>query len=73
MENESEWTFWKNYQTAMQWVQSDASSFVPVEETEEDEFAIDDELLEFYRHTKDHRANRSQFVAASFPPRRHFV
>lgn len=39
-----------------------ADAMIVEEEGEEDEleFTIDDELLEFYRHSKDHRANRSK-------------
>lgn len=67
MEN-NDLTYWKNYQTAMQWIKGDVINYDPaVEETEviddkdeQLEFAIDDDLLDFYRLTQDHKANRSK-------------
>jgi hypothetical protein len=64
MENK-DLTYWKNYQAAMQWIQGNTVEYTPEvpvtveEENEESEFPIDDDLLDFYRHTREHRANRS--------------
>lgn len=63
MENQ-DLTFWKNYQTAMQWIQGNTSESIPElpMNIEEDdlEFAIDDDLLNFYRLSRDHKTNRSK-------------
>jgi hypothetical protein len=65
MEN-NDLTFWKNYQTGMEWIKGNTINSVPIvmkeeEEGEEDlEFLIDDELLDFYRFSKEHKANRSK-------------
>jgi hypothetical protein len=62
MEN-NELTYWKNYQTAMEWVKGNTMIPEPIEmknEDEELEFTIDEDLLDFYRHSKDHKANRSK-------------
>ena len=62
-------TFWKNYQVAMQWIKGNPTptESIPeppltnMEEGENDEleFAIDDDLLDFYRLSRDHKTNRS--------------
>ncbi|CAF3069241.1 unnamed protein product [Rotaria socialis] len=69
MEN-NDLTFWKNYQAAMQWIQGNTNNCPPTlitsgyenTLTEEDnkalEFTIDDDLLDFYRLSRDHKANR---------------
>ena len=71
MDNE-DLTYWKNYRTAMGWMKGETviqPEEIPVEspieqetaaDDEELEFTIDEELLDFYRHSKDHRANRSR-------------
>jgi len=56
-------TYWKNYQVAMQWIKENPTDNVPEpvkqeEENEELEFAINDDLLEFYRLSRDHKTNR---------------
>ena len=54
-------TFWKNYQTAMGWIGDKETMIANDEETEEtSDLEIDDELLEFYQQTKNHRAHRSR-------------
>ena len=65
MENQ-DLTFWKNYQVAMQWIQGNTMESIPelptnVQKDDEDEleFAIDDDLLNFYRLSRDHKTNRS--------------
>ena len=70
MEN-NDLTFWKNYQAAMQWIQGNANNCPPTLIANEDEntlndednkaleFTIDDDLLDFYRLSRDHKANRS--------------
>jgi hypothetical protein len=65
-------TYWKNYQTAMQWIKGNPVHPVEMviqdeEETEvmdneELEFMIDDDLLDFYRLSKNHKANRSKRI-----------
>ncbi|CAF4328711.1 unnamed protein product, partial [Adineta steineri] len=67
MEN-NDLTYWKNYQTAMQWMKGDVSTImreeveeetvVTNEEDKELEFTIDDDLLDFYRLSKEHKASR---------------
>lgn len=66
MENQ-DLTFWKNYQAAMQWITGNTIESIPElptkideeEEADELEFAIDDDLLDFYRLSRDHKSNRS--------------
>jgi hypothetical protein len=65
-------TYWKNYQTAMQWVKEDGMNDVPAmvreeeenevinDEDEQLEFTIDDDLLDFYRLSRVHKAKRSK-------------
>jgi len=66
-------TYWKNYQTAMQWIKEDGMNHAPAmvmrqeeenevmnNEDEELEFTIDDDLLDFYRLSRVHKANRSK-------------
>jgi hypothetical protein len=66
MENK-DLTYWKNYQAAMQWIKGNTVEYVPEipmrieEENEELEFTIDDDLLNFYRLSRDHKANRSNY------------
>lgn len=61
----SELTYWKNYQTAMSWMKGHEPPVVH-EEAEEAadeealEFTIDDDLLDFYRLSREHKANRSE-------------
>ncbi|CAF0793199.1 unnamed protein product [Rotaria sp. Silwood1] len=70
MEN-NDLTYWKNYQTAMQWIQGNTINNAPILMREEEEntmidddndkqlqFTIDDDLLDFYRLSRDHKANR---------------
>ncbi|CAF1243557.1 unnamed protein product [Adineta steineri] len=67
MEN-NDLTYWKNYQTAMQWIKGDVSTItreeveeetvVTNEEDKELEFTIDDDLLDFYRLSREHKASR---------------
>ncbi|CAF0999343.1 unnamed protein product [Rotaria sordida] len=70
MEN-NDLTYWKNYQTAMQWIQGNTTNNVPILMRKEEEntmidddqdkqleFTIDDDLLDFYRLSRDHKANR---------------
>ncbi|CAF1005235.1 unnamed protein product [Rotaria sordida] len=70
MEN-NDLTYWKNYQTAMQWIQGNTINNVPILMRKEEEntmidddqdkqleFTIDDDLLDFYRLSRDHKANR---------------
>lgn len=70
MEN-NELTYWKNYQTAMQWIKGNPidyieESVVQEEENEELEFAIDDDLLDFYRHSREHKAKRSKNISKDY-------
>ncbi|UJR15843.1 hypothetical protein I4U23_002769 [Adineta vaga] len=59
-------TYWKNYQTAMTWIQGTEPIMMnrneenePIAKEDEDlEFMIDDDLLDFYRLSRDHKANR---------------
>jgi len=65
MEN-NELTYWKNYQIAMQWIKGNTVDYVPEtirkeEENEELEFTIDDNLMDFYRLSRDHKTNRSKY------------
>jgi hypothetical protein len=63
-------TYWKNYRMAMQWIQGNdqcRSNDISIEtitdnepvDNEKLQFTIDDDLLNFYRLSRDHRANRS--------------
>ena len=61
MENK-DLSYWKNYQRAMEWMKGNTVENLPESTTvvdEELEFAIDDELLDFYRHSREHKINRS--------------
>ena len=64
MENQ-DLTFWKNYQTAMTWIKGNQTMEVSGEQEEqanddhELEFMIDDDLLDFYRLSRDHKLDRS--------------
>ncbi len=65
MEN-NDLTYWKNYQIAMQWIKGNTVDYVPEpmrneEENEQLEFSIDDDLLDFYRLSRAHKANRSKY------------
>ncbi len=65
MEN-NELTYWKNYQIAMQWIKGNMVDYVPEmitkeKETEDLEFTIDDDLMDFYRLSRDHKTNRSKY------------
>jgi hypothetical protein len=63
MEN-NELTYWKNYQIAMQWIKGNPMvDYVPesMKKEEELEFTIDDDLLDFYRLSQDHKTNRSKY------------
>lgn len=66
MEN-NDLTYWKNYQTAMQWIKGNEMDYVPEplmrteEENEQLEFMIDDDLLNFYRLSHNHKRNRSKY------------
>ena len=54
---------WMKGETVMQPEGIPVESTIEQETTVDDEeleFAIDEELLDFYRHTQDHRANRSR-------------
>lgn len=65
MEN-SDMTYWKNYQTAMEWMKGNGAREVRnadehevVDRKDEQlEFTIDDDLLDFYRLSRDHKVNR---------------
>lgn len=64
-------TYWKNYEAAMQWIQGNSMNYVATlntegqetmqldKEDEELEFTISDDLLDFYRLSRDHKVNRS--------------
>ncbi len=71
MENQA-LTYWKNYQVAMQWIKGNVLEASPMtvvekkeeeEENEELEFTIDDDVLDFYRLSRDHKTNRSNYFA----------
>ena len=63
-------TFWKNYQSAMAWAKGNVlepptgmvTHEPKTEEADSDpaEFIIDDDILDFYRHSQDHRISRSR-------------
>ena len=66
MENE-DLTYWTNYRTAMGWLKGETvvePEEIAVEQEavddEEPELAIDEDFLDFYRQSKDHRASRSE-------------
>ncbi|CAF1067281.1 unnamed protein product [Adineta ricciae] len=63
MENQ-DLTFWKNYQTAMTWIKENQTTEPSGEQEDqvnnddELEFMIDDDLLDFYRLSRDHKLDR---------------
>ncbi|CAF1559240.1 unnamed protein product [Adineta ricciae] len=63
MENQ-DLTFWKNYQAGMTWIKGNQTMEVSGEQEEqmnddeELEFMIDDDLLDFYRLSRDHKLDR---------------
>ena len=71
MEN-NDLTYWKNYQAAMQWVKDNTINYESTSrrseeenqmidnEDEQLEFTISDDLLDFYRLSREHKINRSK-------------
>ena len=68
--NNQNLTFWTNYQTAMQWINTNPTVETVIEQEqgqEQDlEFMIDDDMLDFYRLSKEHKINRSTVIVFGF-------